>query len=559
MYRCKQQYSPFAVCLRKAGAILVLVLFWLLIAFALTAQISAAEECYWLRYSDRPDEWVCYDAPDPEPEEEEEEESTPEPPPPEDEPTEEPTAEPTPEPTEEPTEEPTPEPQQPTPEPQQPQQPQQPQTGNNNGRSSGNNNGRSSGNSDGRSSGGQNERDENRDSGNDERHAGEMAFQPVGPAPQETAAEPTPEPTPEPPKKRSNLVFLIRDDAESAVALGDCRVRARQNIHVRLVPAGERIGLVIAGHTFRALARTENWFKVEHEGAERWVSSHFVNMVGPCQLPEAGQPAVSLEDLRAIGRKLSNRLFLIGDAVESAVLLEDCQVTPREVVRVRLEPAGQRTGLVMAGHTLTALARTENWYMINLDGAERWVSAHFVNMKGGCQPTGDTFAAYHDRAGSDSAQQSLLAHLLEEAAQMSAAYHDHAGSDSAQQSLLAHLLEEAAQMSAAFPVEQTSDSANRSLLAHLLEEETSDSGEASDTANLKADRADSAVTLTDCRLAMGQDIQARMTPAGPVIELIQQGATLTALARTENWFLVLLNGAASWVPADIVYTQGGCQ
>jgi len=34
-----QQYSPFAACLRKSGAILVLVFFWLLIALALSAQV----------------------------------------------------------------------------------------------------------------------------------------------------------------------------------------------------------------------------------------------------------------------------------------------------------------------------------------------------------------------------------------------------------------------------------------------------------------------------------------------------------------------------------------
>ncbi|MCY4062828.1 MAG: SH3 domain-containing protein [Chloroflexi bacterium] len=318
-----------------------------------------------------------------------------------------------------------------------------------------------------------------------------MAFQPVGPAPQEPAAEPTPEPTPEPPKKRSNLVFLIKDDAESAVALGDCHVRARQNIHVRLAPAGERIGLVIAGHTFRALARTENWFKVEYEGAERWVSSHFVNMVGPCQLPEAGEPAVSFEDLRAIGRKLSNRLFLIGDAVESAVILEDCQVTPREVIRVRMEPAGQRTGLVMAGHTLMALARTENWYMVNLDGAERWVSAHFVNLRGHCQPQADSRA---DGATAASPQ-----------------------NDSA----------------------QTDDS---SSLAFLLEDEPN-----------------TAVLLEDCRVTTRQGVLARMTPAGEETEILPGGETRSALARTGNWFLVLLNGAARWIPADLVDMEGGCQ
>ena len=252
-------------------------------------------------------------------------------------------------------------------------------------------------------------------------------------------------------------------------------------------PAGQRTGLIIAGRTLTALARTDNWFKVMLDDTERWVSAHFVNLAGPC-LPSADD--ISIESLRANSVKLSNRVFLIKDAAESAVLLEDCQISTRKSLRVRAEPAGQRTGLVMAGRSLTAIARTENWYKVELDGAERWVSAHFVNMRGPCQP----------QAGSPTSE-----------------------------------------ATAASLADERNDSAKPGSLAFLLE-----------------DDPDAAVSLEDCRITARHDLHARMTPAGQNSGLVLEGRTLTSLARTENWFLVLIDGAARWVSADFVNTEGSC-
>ena len=60
------------------------------------------------------------------------------------------------------------------------------------------------------------ERDENARFINDERHAGDFdaRISPPTRRRKKQPPEPTPEPeAPEPPKKRSNLVFLIKDDA----------------------------------------------------------------------------------------------------------------------------------------------------------------------------------------------------------------------------------------------------------------------------------------------------------------------------------------------------------
>ena len=227
------------------------------------------------------------------------------------------------------------------------------------------------------------------------------------------------------------------------------------------------------------------------DGAERWVSAHFVNRAGPCLPQDDNGRAVPLEDLRAREGRLSNLVFLIGDDADSAVPLADCQVTPRENLRVRIAPAGQRTGLVMTGHSLRPLARTENWFMIEHDGAERWVSAHFVNMRGACQPeaTGLTDAAPAESAETQSASPDKMG----------------------------------------------------------------------DLASSLAEDAVSARPVADCQLKTLQSAQGHVKPAGEKTTLIAESQTLRAMARTRDWFLVLIDGAGHWVSAKSVYANGGCQ
>ena len=143
--------------------------------------------------------------------------------------------------------------------------------------------------------------------------------------------------------------------------------------------------------------------------------------------------------------------------------------------------------------------------MIRRQGLEGWVSAHFVDLTGACLP---------------------------------------------------QALYQTGETSAAASVEVRSDAAELSLLAHLLEDETSDSGEES---NLIADDAESAVSQDDCRVTAHQIAQARMTPAGEATELISAGTTLTSLAQTENWLLVLIDGAVHWAPARDFSMNGNCR
>ena len=76
MYQRYQQLSPLAAFLRKTGAVLVLVFFWLLLAFALPAQVAAQDDppgpgC---RYIENGNRWECPEEATPDP--------TPDPPPP---------------------------------------------------------------------------------------------------------------------------------------------------------------------------------------------------------------------------------------------------------------------------------------------------------------------------------------------------------------------------------------------------------------------------------------------------------------------------------------------
>ncbi|MCY3917985.1 MAG: SH3 domain-containing protein [Chloroflexi bacterium] len=75
---------------------------------------------------------------------------------------------------------------------------------------------------------------------------------------------------------------MMKDSMESMIPLTDCEVTARYNLNVRDEPGGEKIGLVAGGATKTPIARTVNWFKVEHDEAEGWISSHFIHVYGDC-------------------------------------------------------------------------------------------------------------------------------------------------------------------------------------------------------------------------------------------------------------------------------------
>ncbi len=75
---------------------------------------------------------------------------------------------------------------------------------------------------------------------------------------------------------------MMKDAMDSMIPLEDCEVTARYNLNFRDEPGGSIIDIVAGGTTKAAHARTPNWFKVEHDDAEGWISAHYINGHGDC-------------------------------------------------------------------------------------------------------------------------------------------------------------------------------------------------------------------------------------------------------------------------------------
>ena len=65
-------------------------------------------------------------------------------------------------------------------------------------------------------------------------------------------------------------------------ALSDCAATTTVGLNVRDAPNGNRIGVVSARTTLRALSRTPSWLQVEHQGALGWISADYVTTEGSC-------------------------------------------------------------------------------------------------------------------------------------------------------------------------------------------------------------------------------------------------------------------------------------
>ena len=61
-----------------------------------------------------------------------------------------------------------------------------------------------------------------------------------------------------------------------------CMVRTTATLNFRDAPGGSKIGLVPQNSTATAIARTQGWFHIEHEGATGWISADYVTTTGDC-------------------------------------------------------------------------------------------------------------------------------------------------------------------------------------------------------------------------------------------------------------------------------------
>ncbi len=64
--------------------------------------------------------------------------------------------------------------------------------------------------------------------------------------------------------------------------------------------------------------------------------------------------------------------------------LQNCRVWTRAILKFRAEPGGAIIGLLPYAVTLTALARTADWFKVDYHGAAGWISAAYVRPQGTC-------------------------------------------------------------------------------------------------------------------------------------------------------------------------------
>lgn len=79
---------------------------------------------------------------------------------------------------------------------------------------------------------------------------------------------------------------LIPDDS-AEITLTDCEITTHYNMRHRNAPAGDIIGLVPAGTTLSANARTENWIRATYAERDGWIAGWLLTLEGSCDYPTA--------------------------------------------------------------------------------------------------------------------------------------------------------------------------------------------------------------------------------------------------------------------------------
>ncbi len=76
---------------------------------------------------------------------------------------------------------------------------------------------------------------------------------------------------------------MSMDSYTSQISLEGCMVFSPiYNVVFRATPGGDDIGRVKYGTVKESMARTPNWFMVEHDGVYGWISAHWVMAEGNC-------------------------------------------------------------------------------------------------------------------------------------------------------------------------------------------------------------------------------------------------------------------------------------
>ena len=81
------------------------------------------------------------------------------------------------------------------------------------------------------------------------------------------------------------------------------------------------------------------------------------------------------------------------DSIDSAIELEDCEITPRFNLRLRETPWGRILDVIPLGETVDANARTKSWFKVTYLEQEGWSAAWLADSEGECDWPAETESA----------------------------------------------------------------------------------------------------------------------------------------------------------------------
>ena len=73
------------------------------------------------------------------------------------------------------------------------------------------------------------------------------------------------------------------------------------------------------------------------------------------------------------------------DPVDTAIELENCEVTSVHNLNLREKPWGEKLDVIPKNTTVTATARTESWFNVSYEESEGWIGAWLSEVEGKCE------------------------------------------------------------------------------------------------------------------------------------------------------------------------------
>lgn len=159
----------------------------------------------------------------------------------------------------------------------------------------------------------------------------------------------------------------------SITNLENCYVTTTHILNFRDEPGGRIIERIPYNITLTALARAADWFKVDLHGVKGWISAEYVLTIGACAQTgrlDTAAPAITAPSS-----------FTTSGPVTT---LENCTVTLTHILNFRDGPGGSIIKPIPYNITLSANARTADWFKVDLHGEQGWISADYVLTRGDC-------------------------------------------------------------------------------------------------------------------------------------------------------------------------------